>query len=161
MQQQLHEIVSELEKLQQEEKLRNEQTTILKKKLDETLKLVEQIPADDQDKIQALESELALSDDTRLKIQRKLNEKMSEVDDLQDQVQNLKQKLEQYEKNKFQDVDTLTKEKIADLEQQLVQSDTQRQKLSGALNDKVAIIDDMQDQIDTLKKEIETLKKGK
>ncbi|CAL5979741.1 cortactin-binding_protein [Hexamita inflata] len=161
MQQQLHEIVSELEKLQQEEKLRNEQTTILKKKLDETLKLVEQIPADDQDKIQALESELALSDDTRLKIQRKLNEKMSEVDDLQDQVQNLKQKLEQYEKNKFQDVDTLTKEKIADLEQQLIQSDTQRQKLSGALNDKVAIIDDMQDQIDTLKKEIETLKKGK
>ncbi|CAL6076388.1 cortactin-binding_protein [Hexamita inflata] len=161
MQQQLHEIVSELEKLQQEEKLRNEQTTILKKKLDETLKLVEQIPADDQDKIQALESELALSDDTRLKIQRKLNEKMSEVDDLQDQVQNLKQKLEQYEKNKFQDVDTLTKEKIADLEQQLIQSDTQRQKLSGALNDKVAVIDDMQDQIDTLKKEIETLKKGK
>ena len=40
-----------------------------------------------------MQQELYQSDDTRLKIQQKLNEKLSETDDLQDQIEELKHKL--------------------------------------------------------------------
>lgn len=82
------------------------------------------------EKIARLEHELYESDDVRMKIQQQLHDKISREDDLQDEIENLKHQIEQLTAERDQRTDADMQEKLQDLEQQLIQSDAQKQKLS-------------------------------